>query len=86
MEASLFLGVLACLVHGEDIGLGDHLLALLSLSSNLIDSLEGWVQVTGTDQVPGIEGINSAISLEVVDIESKFNCIDFLLLKTELLK
>merc|ERR1719205_463593 len=84
MEASLVLGVLACLVHGEDISLGEHLLSLLALSSNLIDSLEGWVQVASTDKISGIEGINIAISLEVVDIEGKFNCVDFLFLKTKL--
>merc|ERR1712119_195045 len=63
METTLVLGVLARFVHGEDISLGEHLLSLLSLSSNLIDSLESWVQVTCTDQVPGIEGINIAITL-----------------------
>merc|ERR1712024_90780 len=84
VESTLVLGVLACLVHGEDISLGEHLLSLLGLSSNLIDGLEGWVQVASTDKISGIEGINIAISLEVVDIEGKFNCVDFLLLKTEL--
>merc|ERR1719245_1539183 len=84
MEATLVLGVLACLVHGEDISLGEHLLSLLRLSSNLLNSLEGWVQVAGTDEVTGIEGINLAISLEVIDIKGKFNCLDFLFLKTKL--
>merc|ERR1719228_2244513 len=84
VESTLVLGVLACLVHGEDISLGEHLLSLLALSSNLIDSLEGCVQVASTDKISGIEGINIAISLEVIDIEGKFNCVDFLFLKTKL--
>merc|ERR1719154_140808 len=83
MESSLFLGVLAGLVHGVDLSLGEHLLSLFSLSSNLIDGLEGWVQVAGTDEVTSIEGINSAVSLHVIDIKCKFNCINLLLLKTE---
>jgi len=73
VESTLVLGVLACLVHGEDISLGKDLLALFSLASDLSDGLEGWVQVAGTDEVSGVEGINIAISLEVIDIESKFD-------------
>ena len=86
VESTLVLGVLACLVHGVDFSLGEHLLSLLGLSSNLIDGLEGWVQVACTDEVTGVEGINIAISLEVIDIKGKFNCVNFLLLKTEFLK
>ena len=73
MEATLVLGVLASFVHGEDIILGKGLLSLLGLASNLSDCLQGWVQVAGTDEVTSIEGINIAISLEVIDIESKFD-------------
>ena len=73
VESTLVLGVLACLVHGVDLSLGEHLLALLGLTSDLIDGLEGWVQVAGTDEISGVEGINIAISLEVIDIESKFD-------------
>merc|ERR1719270_783767 len=83
METSLVLGVLAGLVHGEDISLGEHLLSLLCGSSNLGDGLEGGVQVAGSDQITSIEGINLAISLEVIDIESEFDGIDFLLLQTK---
>ena len=74
MEATLVLGVLACLVHGEDFSLGEGLLSLLRLTSNFLNSSEGWVQVAGTDEVTGIEGINLAISLEVIDIKGKVNC------------
>ena len=84
VEASLVLGVLAGLVHGEHIGLGEHLLALLGGASDLGDGLEGGVQVAGSDQITSIEGINLAISLEVIDIEGEFNCINFLLLEPKL--
>merc|ERR1719244_1506042 len=84
MEASLVLGVLACLVHGEDFSLRKGLLSLLGLTSNFLDGSEGGVQVAGTDEISGIEGINLSISLEVIDIEGKFNCVDFLFLKTKL--
>merc|ERR1719261_977700 len=60
MEASLVLGVLAGLVHGEDIGLGQHLLSLLGGSSDLGDGLQGGVEVAGTDEVAGVEGIDLA--------------------------
>merc|ERR1719154_951060 len=76
VESSLFLGVLAGLVHGVNFLPGEHLLSLFSLSSNLIDGLEGWVQVAGTDEVTSIEGINGTISLHVIDIKGKFNCIN----------
>ena len=86
VESTLVLGILASFVHGVDFSLGEHLLSLLSLSSDLIDSLEGWVQVACTDEVTSKEGINLAIALKVIDIEGKLNCINFLLFKTELLE
>ena len=86
VEATLFLRILASLVHGVDFSLGDHLLSLLGLSSNFLDGLEGWVQVAGTDEVSSVEGINIAISLEVIDIKGKFNCVNLLLLKSEFLR
>ena len=86
VESTLVLGVLACLVHGVDFSLGECLLSLLGLSSNLSDGLEGWVQVAGTDEVSGIEGINIAISLEVIDIKGKFNCVNLLLLESKFLE
>ena len=83
METSLVLGVLAGLVHGEDISLGEHLLSLLGGSSDLGDGLEGGVQVAGSDQITSIESINLAISLEVIDIEGEFDSVNFLLLETK---
>merc|ERR1712141_967598 len=62
VEATLVLGVLACLVHGEDIGLGEELGALGTSTSNLLDGLQGGVKVAGTDEVAGVEGVNLAIS------------------------
>merc|ERR1712038_1089486 len=55
VEASLVLGVLAGLVHGEYVGLGQHLLSLLGGASDLGDGLEGGVEVAGTDEVAGVE-------------------------------
>merc|ERR1719400_511040 len=84
VEATLVLGVLAGLVHGEDIGLGQELLSLGTSTSNLLDGLQGWVKVAGTDEVAGVEGVNLAVSLEVIDIKSEVDGINLLLLKTKL--
>merc|ERR1712107_308176 len=51
VETSLVLAVLAGLVHGEDIVLGQHLLSLGLGSSDLSDGLEGGVEVAGSDEV-----------------------------------
>ena len=83
VESSLVLGVLAGLVHGEDISLGEHLLSLLLSSSNLSDGLEGGVEVAGSDEVTSVEGVNLAISLEVIDIEGEVDGVNFLLLQTK---
>merc|ERR1719300_1612329 len=45
VEATLVLGVLAGLVHGEDIGLGQELLSLGAATTDLLDGLQGGVQV-----------------------------------------
>ena len=71
MEASLVLGVLAGLVHGEDIRLGQELLSLGDSTTDLLDGLQGWVQVAGTDKVANVEGVNLAISLEVIDVKGE---------------
>ena len=71
MEATLVLGVLARLVHGEDIGLGEELGALLDTTTDLLDGLEGGVEVAGADEVAGVEGDNLAISLEVIDVKGE---------------
>merc|ERR1719492_425245 len=84
VEATLVLGVLAGLVHGEDIGLGQELLSLGTSTSNLLDGLQGGVKVAGTDEVAGVEGVNLAVSLEVIDIKSEVDGINLLLLKTKL--
>merc|ERR1719342_146301 len=74
MEGSLILGVLASLVHREDISLGQELLSFFVSTSNLGNSLQCRVEITGTD----------AISLEVVHVKCKFDGVDLLLLKTKL--
>merc|ERR1712117_228341 len=84
MEATLVLGVLAGLVHGEDIGLGQELLSLGASTSDLLDGLQGGVQVAGADKVAGVEGVNLAVSLEVVDVKGEVDGINLLLLKTKL--
>merc|ERR1711950_46651 len=84
VEATLVLGVLAGLVHGEDIGLGQELLSLGTSTSNLLDGLQGGVKVAGTDEVAGVEGVNLAVSLEVIDVKSEVDGINLLLLKTKL--
>ena len=71
VEASLVFGVLAGLVHGEHLGLGDGLYALLGLASDLLNGLHGGVEVASPDEVANIEGIYFSVSLEVIDIKSK---------------
>merc|ERR1712211_207327 len=83
VETSLVLAVLAGLVHEEDIVLGQHLLSLGLGSSDLSDGLEGGVQVAGSDEVTSVEGINLAISLEVIDIGGEVDGVNLLLLKTK---
>merc|ERR1712032_1797147 len=38
-------------------------------TTDLLDGLQGWVQVAGTDKVANVEGVNLAISLEVIDVK-----------------
>ena len=71
MEATLVLGVLAGLVHGEDIGLGEELLALGDSTADLLDGLQGGVQVAGADEVANVEGVDLAVSLEVIDVKGE---------------
>merc|ERR1719225_401018 len=83
VKASLVLGVLAGLVHGEHIVFGEHLLALLGLSSDFLNGLNSGVEVAGPDKVSNIEGIYFTISFEVIDIKSKVNGVNFLLLQSK---
>merc|ERR1712020_89672 len=55
VEATLVLGVLAGLVHGEDIRLGQELLSLSDSTTDLLDGLQGGVKVAGTDEVANVE-------------------------------
>merc|ERR1712080_482244 len=83
VESTLVLGVLGSLVDGVHLGLLQHLLALFGLSSDLSNSFEGGVEVAGTEEISGVESINIAISLEVVDIEGEVNGLHLLFLKTQ---
>ena len=71
VEATLVLGVLAGLVHGVDLGLGQELGSLGAAATDLLDGLQGGVEVAGADKVADVEAINLAVSLEVVHIKSK---------------
>merc|ERR1711934_883613 len=84
VEATLVLGVLAGLVHGEDVSLAQELGSLGLATTDLSDGLQGGVEVASTDEVAGIEGIDLAIALEVVHVEGEFDRVNFLLLKSEL--
>merc|ERR1719447_242629 len=84
VEATLVLGVLAGLVHGEDIRLGEELLALGDSTADLLDGLQGGVQVAGADEVANVEGVDLAVSLEVMDVKGEVDGINLLLLQTKL--
>merc|ERR1712038_1368800 len=84
VEATLVLGVLAGLVHGEDIGLGEELFALGDSTTDLLDGLQGGVQVAGADEVANVEGVDLAVSLEVIDVKGEVDGINLLLLKSKL--
>merc|ERR1712128_274998 len=84
VEASLVLGVLTGLEHGEDFIFAEDLLSLFCGSSDGGDGLEGWVDVAGPHEVSNVEGVDLAVSLEVVDIEGEIDCLDFLLLESKL--
>jgi len=84
VEATLVLGVLGSLVGGVALGLGEDLLALLGLTADLGNGLEGGVQVAGTDEITQVESINLTISLEVIDIEGEVNGVNLFFLKTKL--
>jgi len=84
VESTLVLGVLAGLVDGVHFALLQHLLALLLLASDLGDGLEGGVEVAGSQQVAGVEGVDLTVALEVVDVEGEVESLDLLFLKTKL--
>jgi len=84
VESTLVLGLLAGLVDGVAVGLLQHPLALLLLASDLGDGLEGGVEVAGSQQVAGVEGVDLTVALEVVDVEGEVESLDLLFLKTKL--
>merc|ERR1719422_2121122 len=77
VEATLVLGVLAGLVHGEDIRLGEELLALGDSTADLLDGLQGRVQVAGADEVANVKGEVDGINLLLPQTKlSHFDCWD----------
>ena len=73
VEATGVLGVLGLLEEGVEVVDLEGLLALLGLTSQLGDGLEGGVQVAGAQQVSDVESIDLAVSLEVVDLKGKLD-------------
>jgi len=72
-------GVLGGLGLGEDgVEVLDlhHPLALLLLAAELVDGVEGGVDVAGPQQVADVEPIDLAVSLEVVHIKGKLDLFD----------
>merc|ERR1712107_773816 len=67
-----------------DIGLGEELLALGNSTTDLLDGLQGGVQVAGADEVANVEGVDLAVSLEVIDVKGEVGGINLLLLKSKL--
>ena len=73
MEATGVLGVLGLLEEGVEVVDLEGLLALLGLTSQLGDGLEGGVQVAGAQQVTDVESVDLTVSLEVVDLKGKLD-------------
>ena len=73
MEATGILGVLGFLEDGVELINLQGSLALVVLTSELTDGLEGGVQVAGAEQVSDVEAINLAVSLEVIDLEGELD-------------
>ena len=73
VKTTLVLRVLAGFVHGEHVCLLQLFLSLLGLAADLGDGLQGGVEVAGADEVSGVEGVDIAVTLEVINIESEFD-------------
>ena len=73
MDATGVLGVLGLLEDGVHVLEGDHPLALVLLATDFFDGLVGGVQVTGTDEVADVEGIDLTVALEVIDLEGELD-------------
>ena len=71
VEASLVLAALTVDVHGKYLLLGNRLLSLLSGPTYLRYGLQGGVQVAGADEVANVEGVDLAVSLEVIDVKGE---------------
>ncbi len=80
VEATGVLGVLGFLEEGVEVVDLEGLLALLGLTSQLGDGLEGGVQVAGAQQVTDVESVDLAVSLEVIDLKGKLDPQNYKLL------
>merc|ERR1712203_869277 len=76
----LLLGQLLTEVHQqlEQLKLQDGVVGIF------VVQLQGGVKVAGTDEVANIEGIDLAVSLEVIDVKGEVDGINLLLLKSKL--
>ena len=50
-----------------------HLLALLLLTTVLLNRVEGWVEIASPQKVTNVEAIDLSVTLEVVHIEGELN-------------
>ena len=73
VEATGVLGVLGFLEDGVELINFQGSLSLVSLSSELIDGLEGGVQVASTEQITDVESVDLTVSLEVIDLKGELD-------------
>jgi len=73
VDATGVLGSLGLGEGGVEVVQLEHLLALLLLAAQLLDGLEGGVQVAGPQQVADVEAIHAAVSLEVIHIKGELD-------------
>lgn len=71
MDATGVLGLLGLFEDGIEV-IDDHdLLALLGLTSQLVNGGQGGVQVACAQKVANVEAVHFAVALEVIDVEGE---------------